>query len=139
MQIAAGPSEIASKPPGEDQNTKIWAAQKFLTTGPPHLSTPFPRTRKARDSGLRQRMLVEAQSARRHPKHIKFIKFEMIQKLGIYIMATILSQLYSRMISTFGVVDLNIPLTAVKFYRHSEIIPDSVIANHPSDITLSSC
>ena len=54
-------------------------------------------------------------------------------------MQTTIEQLYSRLISAFGIDDLNIPLTAVKFYRQNENIPNIVMDNHPDEITLTSC
>ena len=54
-------------------------------------------------------------------------------------MEPLLKQLYSRMISAMGVEDLEIPLTAVKFYRHQEKVPKAVMANYPAEINLTSC
>ena len=47
--------------------------------------------------------------------------------------------LYERMISAMGREDLVIPITAVKFYRQDEIIPEAITSNQPTTITLTSC
>ncbi len=52
---------------------------------------------------------------------------------------TTIQQMYRRMIKSMGVERLDIPLTAVKFYKRDEEIPEPVMENHPSDITLTSC
>lgn len=54
-------------------------------------------------------------------------------------MTTILKQLYHRMIAAMGVPGLEIPTTAVKFYRVGEAIPEPVLDNCPARITLTSC
>lgn len=52
-------------------------------------------------------------------------------------MSTI-QKLYSRLIDSMGVDDLEIPLTAVKFYKNSEDIPEKVVENQHL-ISLTSC
>ena len=54
-------------------------------------------------------------------------------------MATVVQNMYSQMIASMGVEGLEIPLTAVKFYRREEEVPAEVMDNHPADITLTSC
>lgn len=54
-------------------------------------------------------------------------------------MATIVQKIYSRMITSMGVEGLEIPLTAVKFYRREESLPPPLMDHHPTDITLTSC
>jgi len=43
------------------------------------------------------------------------------------------------MIDAMGVAGLNIPLTAVKFFRHNDPIPAAVLDYKPDNITLTSC
>lgn len=50
-----------------------------------------------------------------------------------------LQGLYHKMIAAMGVEGLLIPLSAVKFYRHTEKIPQAVLDNQPEGITLTSC
>jgi uncharacterized protein (DUF169 family) len=52
---------------------------------------------------------------------------------------TTIQQMYRRMVESMGVEGLEIPLTAVKFYKFGEDIPDQVLENHPFSITLTSC
>lgn len=52
---------------------------------------------------------------------------------------TTIQQMYRRLIESLGVEGLEIPLTAVKFYKLGEEIPDQVLENHPDSITLMSC
>ena len=52
---------------------------------------------------------------------------------------TTLKNLYQQIINAMGVDSLKIPTTAVKFYRHNDIIPDQVLAHQPTSITLTSC
>lgn len=52
---------------------------------------------------------------------------------------TLLQQLYQQMVAAMGVARLEIPTTAVKFYRHEDEIPAAVLANKPTTITLTSC
>lgn len=52
---------------------------------------------------------------------------------------TTLKHLYQQIIDAMGVDNLNIPTTAVKFYRHNDPIPDQVLAYQPTGITLTSC
>lgn len=47
--------------------------------------------------------------------------------------------LYSRMINALGATGIDIPLAAVKFYRHEDDVPESVLANEPVNITLTCC
>ena len=51
---------------------------------------------------------------------------------------TTINQLYSRLINAMGVEDLEIPMTAVKFYKKEDEIPGSVKENQPT-ISLTSC
>ncbi len=51
---------------------------------------------------------------------------------------TTINQLYTRLINAMGVEDLEIPLTAVKFYKKDDEIPGSVKENQPT-ISLTSC
>lgn len=53
-------------------------------------------------------------------------------------MSTI-KQMYDRMIAAMGVENLEIPTTAVKFYRTEEDIPEEVMNNCPARISLTSC
>lgn len=50
-----------------------------------------------------------------------------------------IKQMYNRMIVAMGVPDLEIPTTAVKFYRFDEDIPKQVMHNCPTTISLTSC
>lgn len=50
-----------------------------------------------------------------------------------------IKHMYDRMIAAMGVKDLEIPTTAVKFYRHGEDIPEQVMNNCPTRISLTSC
>lgn len=50
-----------------------------------------------------------------------------------------IKQMYDRMIAAMGVKGLEIPTTAVKFYRHDENIPEQVMNNCPARISLTSC
>ncbi|MCP4536064.1 MAG: DUF169 domain-containing protein [Chloroflexi bacterium] len=52
---------------------------------------------------------------------------------------TTVQQMYGRMIKSMEIKGLDIPLTAVKFYKLGKEIPDQVMENHPSSITLTSC
>lgn len=54
-------------------------------------------------------------------------------------MHTRLKKLYTALIEAMAVEGLHIPTTAVKFYRKEEHIPQVVMENHPSDITLTCC
>ncbi len=49
-----------------------------------------------------------------------------------------LNDLYTRMIDAMGVDGLEIPLTAVKFYKQEDEIPDAVLKNKPN-LSLTSC
>ncbi len=51
---------------------------------------------------------------------------------------TTINQLYSRLINAMGVEDLEIPMTAVKFYKKEDEIPELVKENQPT-ISLTSC
>ena len=51
---------------------------------------------------------------------------------------TTINQLYSRLINAMGVEDLEIPMTAVKFYKQEDEIPEPVTENQPT-ISLTSC
>ncbi len=51
---------------------------------------------------------------------------------------TTINQLYSRLINAMGVEDLEIPLTAVKFYKKDDEIPEPIKENQPA-ISLTSC
>ena len=51
---------------------------------------------------------------------------------------TTINQLYSRLINAMGVEDLEIPMTAVKFYKQEDEIPEPVKENQPT-ISLTSC
>ena len=51
---------------------------------------------------------------------------------------TTINQLYSRLINAMGVEDLEIPMTAVKFYKEEDEIPEPVKENQPT-ISLTSC
>jgi hypothetical protein len=51
---------------------------------------------------------------------------------------TTINQLYSRLINAMGVEDLEIPMTAVKFYKKEDEIPEPVKENQPT-ISLTSC
>ncbi len=51
---------------------------------------------------------------------------------------TTINQLYSRLITAMGVEDLEIPMTAVKFYKKEDEIPESITENQPT-ISLTSC
>ena len=51
---------------------------------------------------------------------------------------TTINQLYSRLINAMGVEDLEIPLTAVKFYKNDDEIPEPIKENQPA-ISLTSC
>lgn len=46
---------------------------------------------------------------------------------------------YSILIENMGVPGLQIPLTAVKFYRGEETIPEEIMAYAPENISLTSC
>jgi len=50
---------------------------------------------------------------------------------------TTINQLYSRLINAMGVEDLEIPMTAVKFYKKEDEIPEPVKENQPT-ISLTS-
>lgn len=52
---------------------------------------------------------------------------------------TTIKQMYDRMIASMGVEGLEIPVTAVKFYKRGDDIPEPVLENHPTSITLTSC
>ncbi len=52
---------------------------------------------------------------------------------------TTIKQMYNRMIAAMGVEGLEIPITAVKFYRVGEDIPEAVRHNCPVSISLTSC
>ena len=45
---------------------------------------------------------------------------------------TTINQLYSRLINAMGVEDLEIPLTAVKFYKKNDEIPEPIKENKPT-------
>ena len=51
---------------------------------------------------------------------------------------TILNELYTRMIDAMGVTNLEIPINAVKFYKHGDNIPEQIMQNHP-EVSLTSC
>lgn len=51
---------------------------------------------------------------------------------------TILNELYMRMIDAMGVANLEIPINAVKFYKHNDDIPGQIMQNHP-EVSLTSC
>lgn len=50
-----------------------------------------------------------------------------------------LSGLYGRMIAAMGVEGLEIPLSAVRFFRHDDAIPDEVVRYETDAISLTSC
>lgn len=50
-----------------------------------------------------------------------------------------LKELYDGMIENMGVPDLEIPFTAVEFYRGKEEVPETVLKHRPADISLTSC
>jgi uncharacterized protein (DUF169 family) len=52
---------------------------------------------------------------------------------------SMIKQLYNRMITAMGCEDLEIPTTAVKFYKQGETLPHEIISNQPTTITLTSC
>ena len=54
------------------------------------------------------------------------------------IFLTTINQLYSRLVDAMGVDGLEIPMTAVKFYKKEDEIPAPVKENQPS-ISLTSC
>ncbi len=51
---------------------------------------------------------------------------------------TTINQLYTRLIDAMGVEDLEIPMTAVKFYKDDDEIPEPVKQNKPT-VSLTSC
>ncbi len=51
----------------------------------------------------------------------------------------IIKEMYNRMIAAMGVEDLEIPTTAVKFFRIEDDIPEEVMNNCPVRISLTSC
>ena len=51
----------------------------------------------------------------------------------------IINDLYNRMIMAMGVKGLNIPITAVKFYRQDERIPSQVAEYETELVTVTSC
>ncbi len=51
----------------------------------------------------------------------------------------LISKLYDRMITAMGVEGLNIPLTAVKFFRHEDIVPPEIREYEPDSISVTSC
>ena len=50
-----------------------------------------------------------------------------------------LNDMYKRMISAMGVRGLEIPMTAVKFFKQDDDLPQVVTDNCPTDISLTSC
>jgi uncharacterized protein (DUF169 family) len=54
-------------------------------------------------------------------------------------MATCVKSLYSEMITAMGVEGLEIPASAVKFFRQEDEIPESVSTHELDDITLTVC
>lgn len=52
---------------------------------------------------------------------------------------TTFTRMYQRMMAAMEQENLEIPITAVKFYRLGEDIPRQVLDNHPTTITLTSC
>lgn len=50
-----------------------------------------------------------------------------------------IKRMYLDLIESMGVEGLEIPMMAVKFYKHEENIPKEVMENHPDDISLTSC
>lgn len=54
-------------------------------------------------------------------------------------MASELIKIVDELLTSFGVDGLEIPLTAVKFIKKDEIIPESVAAYQLSDLTLTAC
>jgi uncharacterized protein (DUF169 family) len=50
-----------------------------------------------------------------------------------------LKRAYDCMIENMGVPELQIPLTAVKFFRENEIIPETVLNCRPHGVTITSC
>ncbi len=50
-----------------------------------------------------------------------------------------LRTLYRDMIIAMGVEGLNIPVTAVKFFKNGDTIPDKIMEYHPDDLTVTSC
>lgn len=49
------------------------------------------------------------------------------------------SQLYQRMIDSFGVEGFVIPTTMVKLYKQGETVPAEVMEHHPDEISITSC
>jgi uncharacterized protein (DUF169 family) len=54
-------------------------------------------------------------------------------------MATTIKKMYTAMISSMGVKGLEIPMTAVKFFKQGEDVPAPVMDNYIRDITLTCC
>jgi uncharacterized protein (DUF169 family) len=54
-------------------------------------------------------------------------------------MPSTLKELYDVMVASLGVEGLEIPLTAVKFFKGGEVIPESVLAYQITDLTLTAC
>jgi uncharacterized protein (DUF169 family) len=54
-------------------------------------------------------------------------------------MPSALKELYDGMIASLDVEGLEIPLTAVKFYKSGEAIPESVSAYHLTNLSLTAC
>ncbi len=50
-----------------------------------------------------------------------------------------LRALYRDMIIAMGVEGLTIPVTAVKFFKNGDTIPDKIMDYHPDDLTVTSC
>lgn len=49
------------------------------------------------------------------------------------------SEKYRKFQQSFGIGELEIPATLVKFFKNNETIPSGVMNFHPDDITLTSC
>lgn len=54
-------------------------------------------------------------------------------------MVTTVKRMYLDMIESMGVEGLEIPMAAVKFFKHEEDVPSPVMDNCPKGITLTSC
>ncbi|MCP4723666.1 MAG: DUF169 domain-containing protein [bacterium] len=50
-----------------------------------------------------------------------------------------INQLYKRMIAAMGIEGLDIPMTAVKFFRNEDEIPDQVLEYEPESVSVTSC
>ncbi len=50
-----------------------------------------------------------------------------------------LNQLYNKVIKFMNIKGLEIPLTAVKFFKNEDTIPQEIVQYKPSGITLTSC